>query len=236
MKRTAKALLLITALSISILAAACFVGLAVANPSLGDSTLPETPDLSAPAIVIQVPEASGVYDAESVPYAITVEKPPSWKANGTGYMNAIGYIIDGEINVTVADANSPSVSISVEEPHSLVFTPNPDFIDLHSENQSIRLEGSLSGLAEGSHTIQVWVNSVSVYHPADIPHDFYGWWAAVAERPVATSSRIVHFSVANQATEPEPFPATLATAVSVASLKAVAVGLGLLVYLKKRNH
>src|SRR4030042_549385 len=127
MRRTAEALLLV--MPLSFLAVMCFVGLAVANPT--SFNLRETMDTSVPSIRIQAPEPSKVYNVKSVSYSIIIEKPPSWIENGTGYLNAVGCIIDGKENITIADANSPSVSISVEEPHKLVFTPNPDFIDLH---------------------------------------------------------------------------------------------------------
>jgi hypothetical protein len=209
---------------------------ALANPTLGPSTLPETPDTNMPSINIQAPELNKVYNAKSVPYSITVEKPASWIENGTGYLRSVGYIIDEKTNVTIADIFNASISLSVEEPGKLVLTPNADYVDLNSENRSLTVKGNLSGLSEGNHSIQVWVNSISEYHPADVPHDFYGWWAAVAEIPLETLSNVVPFSVTNQVIEPEvePLPNLLVAAISVTV--AAVVASGALVFSKKSKH
>ncbi len=207
--------------------------LARANPSPGPD-LPTTPDTSEPLIKIQSPEPGKLYYAGNVPYSIVIAKPSSWVENLTGYLSSVGYILDGETNVTIPDTSDPaSVLISEEEPGKLVFTQKPGFEDLNA-GDLITIEGNLSGLAEGGHTIQVWVGSSSVYHPADTPQNFYGWWKAVAEVPMATASGIVHFSVTNEALGPENNPSTLVAA-SVASKSVVAVGIGLFFHLKKRK-
>ena len=204
-----------------------------ANPSPGPD-LPTTPDESEPLIRITSPEPGKLYNAKNVPYQITIEKPTSWIENHTGYLNSVGYVLDGETNVTIPNTKDPdSVSYTLEEPGKLVFTQKPGFVDLNIGDK-ITIEGNLSGLAEGNHTIQVWVGSTSVYHPADTPQNFYGWWKAVAEAPLATSSDVVHFSVTNKALILENNSAMLAAA-SVASLSMALSGIGLFVYLKKRR-
>jgi hypothetical protein len=193
-----------------------FVDLTLANPTLAPSPYPETPDTTPPSIEIQIPEPSKVYSAETVPYSITVEKPDSWFENGTihGTLRSIGYILDGKENIVIADCQTSYL---------------PDF---QSETRTISLEGNLSGLSEGSHTIQVWVISESIYHPSYTPQNFYGWWSAVAEYPIETSSGIVHFSIANPIIEPEPFPTILVVG---SAATVTIVGAGLLVYSKKRS-
>jgi hypothetical protein len=205
-----------------------------ANPSPGPD-LPTTPDPNEPLIRIISPEPGKLYNAKNVSYSITIEKPTSWIVNHTGYLNSVGYVLDGETNVTIPDTNDPdSISISVEEPGKLVFTQKPGFVDLNAGDQ-ITIEGNLSGLAEGNHTIQVWVSSTSVYHPADTPQNFYGWWKAVAEVPLATSSGVVHFSVTNKAIDSENTPAIFASA-SITSLSMAVIGIGLFVHTKKRQR
>jgi hypothetical protein len=241
MKRTALALTLTLATMFLVVAGTQFVSVTSANP-LGPSLYPMTPDTNPPSIAIQMPEHNKTYNENTVPYSITVEKPSSWFENNTihGTLRSVGYILDEKENVTIADINNPSVSMSVEEPSRLVFTPNPDFIDLNSENRTISFRGNLSGLSEGSHTIQVWVNSVSIYHPPDTPQNFYGWWAAVADYPLETLSNIAHFSIANLDAEsepepkPEPFPALSAIFISLTIVAGVTVGV--LVYFKKRQR
>jgi hypothetical protein len=205
-----------------------------ANPSPGPD-LPTTPDPNEPLIRIISPEPGKLYNAKNVSYSITIEKPTSWIVNHTGYLNSVGYVLDGETNVTIPDTNDPdSISISVEEPGKLVFTQKPGFVDLNAGDQ-ITIEGNLSGLAEGNHTIHIWVSSTIVYHPADTPQNFYGWWKAVAEVPLATSSGVVHFSVTNKAIYPENNPAIFAAA-SITSLSMAVIGIGLFVYVNKRKR
>jgi hypothetical protein len=213
MKKRIFILLLMLALLSLTVAGIQFVDLALANPTLPPSPYPETPDTTPPSIKIQLPESSKIYNAKTVPYHITVEKPASWFENGTihGTLRSIGYILDGKENITLADCQTSYL---------------PDF---QSETRTINLEGKLSGLSEGNHTIQVWVNSESNYHPPDTPQNFYGWWAAVAEYPIETSSSIIHFSIANPT---EPFP-TLLVGGSVAIVTIV--GAGLLVYFHKKK-
>src|SRR4030067_179295 len=217
-KRTALTLTLVMALLFLTVVGIQFVDVTWANPTLGSSPYSETPDTSPPSIKIQVPEPNKVYNAKTVPYSITIEKPSSWFENDTihGTLRSVSYILDGKENVTIADIQTSFL---------------PDF---ESETRTISLEGNFSGLSEGSHTIQVWVNSVSNYHPSDTPQNFYGWWAAVAEYPIETSSNIIHFSIANPIMEPEPFPTLLVVAVTVTVVGVVAVGV--LVYFNKRGR
>ena len=214
MKRRALVLTLILVLLFLMVVGIQFVDITLANPTLAPSAYPETPDTTPPSIKIQIPEPNKIYNAKTVPYSITIEKPASWFENDTnhGTLRSIGYILDGKENITLADCQKSYL---------------PDF---QSETRTISLEGNLSGLSEGSHTIQVWVNSVSIYHPSDTPQNFYGWWAAVAEYPIETSFNIVHFSIATPIIEPEPFP-TLLVVGSVATVTIV--GAGLLVYFRK---
>jgi hypothetical protein len=190
------------AITISVFLFSIFVGMqafeaTLANPSLGSYPYSETPDTSPPSIKIQMPEPNKVYDAKTVPYSITIEKPSSWFENDTihGTLRSVGYVLDEKENVTIAD----------------VFIQTSYLPDFQSETRTISLEGNLSGLSEGNHTIQVWVNSVSIYHPSDTPQNFYGWWAAVADYPIKTSSNTTYFSIINLPTEPaSPSPAQTA--------------------------
>ena len=169
-----------------------FVDVTLANPDLAPSPYPETPDTTPPSIEIHVPEPSKTYDVGTVPYSITVTKPESWFENGTihGTLCSVGYFLDRTENIVIVDDRT-----SYRQ-------------DFQSETRTITFEGTLSGLSEGNHTLQVWVISESIYHPSDIPHDFYGWWATVSTHQFNTTSDIVDFSVA----EPEELiPTNLTT-------------------------
>ena len=223
MKRIGLVLTLMLALLFLMLAGIQFVNLTRANPTFGSSPYSETPDKSPPSIKIQIPEPNKVYNPKTVPYSITIEKPSSWFENDTihGTLRSVGYILDEKENVTIADINTS-------------YLPDVQYlIDFQSETRTISLEGNLSGLSEGSHTIQVWVNSVSIYHPSDTPQNFYGWWAAVAEYPIETSSDVTHFSIVNPIIEPELFPKTW---IILATVVFATAGVGLVIYFKKRNH
>jgi hypothetical protein len=216
MKRTALALTLISAIMFLAVAGTQFVDVTLANPSLPLSTYPETPDTNPPSITIQMPEHNKTYNGNTVPYSITIEKSSSWFENDTihGTLRSVGYILDGKENVTIADSQTSFL---------------PDF---QSETRTIRLRGNFSGLSEGSHTIQVWVNSVSIYHPSDTPQNFYGWWAAVADYPLDTLSDIVNFSKTNLVVEPEPEPFPTSWVVAATAVIAI-VAAAVLVYFKK---
>lgn len=188
-----------------------FVDVTLANPTLAPSPYPDTPDTTPPSIDVQLPEHGTAYDANTVSYSITVEKPESWFENGTirDTLHSVGYFLDETENIVIVDNASHS--------------------DFQSETRTIHLEGSLSGLSEGNHTIQVWVISRAVYHP-NTPQDYYGWWATVAETTFDTQSDIVTFSV-TAPTEPDHLP-TLLVGGSAATITILATGL--LVYHKKR--
>jgi len=222
MKRTRLALTLMLTILFLTVAGIQFVDVTLANSTLYSSPYSETPDTSPPSIKIQTPEPNKVYNTKIAPYSITIEKPSSWFENDTihGTLRSVGYILDEKENVTIADLYASYL---------------PDFpylSDFQSETRTINLEGNLSGLSEGSHTIQVWVNSVSIYHPSDTPQNFYGWWDAVAEYPIETSSNVTHFSVVNPIRESEHFPTTWTI---LAIVVFAAVGVGLVIYVKKHK-
>ena len=81
-----------------------------------------------------------------------------------------------------------------------------------SENASLPGNTTLADLSNGTHTLTVYV---------------------ITER--GTASQTVHFAVSLETQlQPEPFPTTLVVAASLATV--VMVGVGLLVYFKKRKH
>ncbi len=222
MKRTGLALTLMLTLLFLMVTGIQFVDVTLANSTLYSSPYSETPDTSPPSIKIQIPEPKKVYNTKTVPYSITIEKPSSWFENDTiqGSLRSVGYILDEKENVTVADLYTSYL---------------PDFqylSEFQSETRTINLEGNLSGLSEGSHSIKVWVNSVSIYHPSDTPQNFYGWWDAVAEYSIETSSSVTHFSVVNPIIESEHFPTTW---IILAIVVFASVGVGLVIYFKKHK-
>lgn len=144
MRRTALPLTIISTL---ILMAMMFQGIALtrANPSV-IPPIPETPDLNEPSVIVQLPERNKTYNVNTVPYSITVEKPSSWFGDYPHAMIMIvDYILDGNQHIEIAD--------------------EPDYY----ERGPFTYKGTLSGLSEGNHTIEVYVRSDSFYDPPDKP-------------------------------------------------------------------
>jgi hypothetical protein len=213
-----------------------FIGVTLAN--FKPSPYPGTPDTNKPSIKIQEPYPNRTYNAKSITYNVTVERPASWYESpryGT-YLCAVGYIIDGEENVTIAPIVDRSVSRYVLDPTGKFFIRNPELRDVDlPDAQTFTLEGNLSELSEGSHTIQVWTNAVSKYTPADKRNTFL---YPVYEIPVYATSGTVSFYVANQEieTEAKPLPTELFTFLLVAAVSvavAVVVAVAVLAYFKK---
>jgi len=137
MKR--KALALTITLLFTMVAGMRSVDSTLANPN--PLYYPSTPDRNPPSIKIETPQQNKKYNLTTVPYSITIDTS-TFKNNSVHSLLSIGYIIDGRERVTISD--------------------NPK-----RQSQILSLEGNLSGLSEGSHTIQAWVKSVSYYRPSD---------------------------------------------------------------------
>jgi hypothetical protein len=105
--------------------------------------LPETPDTSLPSIKVHSPENNSAYNVNSVPYSITVEKPPSWFNYDPfhGMLSLISYSLDGMTEITLADG------------------------DEYYNREPLNFEGTLDGLSEGNHSLEVYVHGVSFYNP-----------------------------------------------------------------------
>ncbi|MGE5637580.1 MAG: hypothetical protein ACM3WQ_02635, partial [Chloroflexota bacterium] len=128
-----------------------------ANPTYPPS--PPTPDLNQPTITIQTPEQNKTYNVNSVPYSIIVNKPSSWfdEYPVHGQILVIDYILDGSQHVEIGD--------------------EPDYY----KQGPFSFKGTISGLSEGNHSLEVYVRSDSFYDPSNTttqppyppPRDYY---------------------------------------------------------------
>jgi len=152
MKKTVAAVLVFSLLLIVGLLAE----LAVGNPSstfpvLGPSTLdlPLTPDTSLPKITIELPELNKTYNTNNVSCSVIVEKPFSWFANDEvyGLLFSVVYYLDDEEKVTFANLYS---------------------VDEYHNKQPSNLNGTLSGLSDGNHSLKFYVEGVSYYDPFQV--------------------------------------------------------------------
>ena len=223
MKRRVTRLAFIVALLLSATAAAVIVNTVAANPvSLIYGYFPLEPVMTPPTITLDSPVQNQVYGSSDLWLNFTIIKPEAWfvydvarDENGTsktltvGEITSVYYILDnGEPqNITVNDGGLPSeVSIEVSPNRILNF--------------STRL-----ALLGGVYSVKGGFEANSYYYT--------GWGVldpGLRSGVVNGSSEVVCFAVGEQ----EPFPLALAAAASGASVAIV--GVGLLIYFKKRNH
>jgi len=153
MKKTVAAAVLVFSL---LLIVGLLAELAVGNPSstfpvLGPSTLdlPLTPDTSLPKITIELPELNKTYNTNNVSCSVIVEKPFSWFANDEvyGLLFSVVYYLDDEEKVTFANLYS---------------------VDEYHNKQPSNLNGTLSGLSDGNHSLKFYVEGVSYYDPYQV--------------------------------------------------------------------
>ncbi len=147
---------------------------AMANPTM-IPPMPETPDLNEPKVIVKLPERNKTYNANTVAYSISVEKPSSWFDYNPvhGMILTVEYILDGDLRVEIAD----------EPPYY--------------ERGPFTYEGMLSGLSEGNHTLEVYVRSDSFYDPPDKPRPQQWPWGKMPPQDyyLDTYSGKVYFTV-----------------------------------------
>lgn len=134
---------------VSILVFASLCGAAEANPTTFSYVGPSTPDTNLPKITVTLPENGTIYNTKDIPYTVIIQKPSSWFDYGSynGQLFSVEYYLDSKPKVTIAEK---------------------EFDTLQSLNSKdlITLQGTLTGLSEGSHTFQVFVYGVSNYQDA----------------------------------------------------------------------
>jgi hypothetical protein len=175
MHKAVSALVIIVLLAASgMLAVYPDVKLAMANPSM-IPPMPETPDLNEPKVIVKLPEENKTYNTNAVPYSISVEKPSSWFDFNPvhGMIMTIDYIMDGDLHVEIAD--------------------EPPYYEIGP----FAYEGTLSGLSEGNHTLEVYVRSDSFYDPPDKPRPQEWPWGKMPPQDcyLDTYSGKVYFAV-----------------------------------------
>ena len=132
------------------------VELVVGNPTAFSYVGPSTPDTSLPEVTIQLPELNKTYNINNVLYSIIVEKPSSWFDYDqiNGQLFSVVYYLDNGGKVTLATLSS---------------------IEEYYNKQPSNFKGTLSGLSDGNHSLEVYVAAVSYYdpHQAGIPSYYY---------------------------------------------------------------
>lgn len=151
MKKAVAAVLVSLLLIVGLLAELAIGNPSSAFPVLGPSTLdlPITPDTSLPKITVELPELNKTYNTNNVSCSVIVEKPFSWFANDEvyGLLYSVVYYLDDEKKVTFANLYSE---------------------DEYYNKQPSHLNGTLSGLSDGNHSLKFYVEGVSFYDPYQV--------------------------------------------------------------------
>jgi hypothetical protein len=215
MKRTALALTLISALLISAVAGAMFANLATANPG-PLLFFPTDPVTTPPAIVVHSPVQNRTYNSTDVWLNFTITKPETWFAFNVG-----SYENGTSISLTFGNITSVYYIVDDGERQNITVHDTAYFLDV-SPTQTLNFSTKLT-LTEGAHNVKVSLEADCYYVVS-----YYGS-EPFSSVEVHGDSEPVNFTVYQ-----EPFPTTLVSVASVASVTVVCAGL-LLLYLKKRN-
>ena len=205
-------------LALLILTAALrFPSLASANPV----PYPSEPNKEPPTLQVQSPQNGTVYTADTAELAFTVTKPDAWNYywlsdEGIPVIGSysVSVYLDGKLNGTYND---------------------PHLRDAPATNYSMVLEG----LTRGEHRVKIDLEAWTFYenpNPGPCELDYYTY-------QLGNVSETLHFTInadpspSPSATPEQPQGDVPTTLVATASAALVAlVGVGLILYFKKRRH
>ncbi len=199
---------------------ALFGGLASANPS-PELDFPREPVATPPTIVVHSPTQNQNYNSTQVLLNFTITKPEAWLQRSVFYGSTDAY---GNQSYDVL-GNITSVYYVVDhgERQNISMHDSPSLFDFHPKPLTLNFSVYLE-LTPGEHTVNVGFEADSYYlHMTD---DWNGYVSSIS---VDDESELIIFTVRHNV-----FPTTLVIATLGASL--VAIGSGLLVYSRKRNH
>jgi hypothetical protein len=148
-----KAILVAIIASLLVLLSLCAI--VEANPTPPNYSGPSSPDTSLPKIAILLPENGTISNNSDISYSIVINKPFSWFNYGpwNGQIFSVAYSLDNNAEITIAEKEFDSQeSLTSKEP--------------------ISLQGTLSGLSNGTHTFQVLLYGVS-YYGKGVPSNYY---------------------------------------------------------------
>ncbi len=197
--------------------------------SVGYPTGLPPPDECTPALTINYPDQNQNFSENSrISFSITITKAIA----GSGTLRTVGYTLDKNLTIiageNLTDANGPRSEIVFNESFPAFIPP------FMKNNPNITLTGYLPTLSIGSHKMQIFLF-------------YYGLMDKYAQ---TTFSNITYFSVGNQTNQQsnsiigqqsnliqdlsaQPFLTQLIVACIIL---VIMIGLGLLIYFKKRRH
>jgi hypothetical protein len=222
MKRTALALSLILALLFSAVTGAVFIDLATANPA-PLFAFPTEPVTTLPTIVVHSPVQNQTYSSTDVWLNFSIVKPETWFAIDVAHHADHSPLTETFVNITsvyyVVDGVERQ-NIPVHDIDSLFDTPPTLTLNF----------STVLPLTVGAHTVKVSLQADSYYVVRyDLSDPFSSVELYADSNPVNFTAELVIIA------KPEPFP-TIPFVVAASGASVAIVGVGLLVYFKKRKH
>ncbi|MBN1245376.1 hypothetical protein JXA31_07265 [Candidatus Bathyarchaeota archaeon] len=232
MKRTALAVTLMLGLLLSTLAATLFVNVVTANPFMPSGSWSDEP--IPPSINVQSPsETQNYYDGSDVWLNFTVTVPwTDWYSTKSGYLypdhyaTTLGNLTQVRFSIDGKPENDASKISESALKVSKVYVPRWGVL---------HFSVNLGQLSVGRHTIIINAEGSAYY--GNLTHGAFSDTFPI-DTDESDKTKLVHsslqsnFVVGPNSTQ-KPFPTTLV----IAPIAAVTViGVGLLVYLKKRKH
>ena len=206
-----------------------FVNFVAANPTPW-MDLPTEPVKTSPTIVMQSPTQNQTYNSTNMWLNFTVVKPETWFKLPGEYG---GIDLNGNpLYLLLVNITSVYYFVDCGKRQDFPVHDN-SFMAAAFPNRTLTFSTNLT-LAEGIHNITVSFEADSYYLVTDMSYSsikIYG------------SPEIINFTIAK---EPELFPTTpssepqqpfsIALVATASAATAAIVGLGLIVYFRKRNH
>ncbi len=165
------------ALTFFMLIVAANLSLCTANP-LPHPSVPTSPDKNEPTIIIREPANCITHNDSKIHYSVTVVKPTSWFSNNSihGSIRCVRFYLDSVREVRNSDEQD-------------------------NDNQlPLNYEGAITNLSEGNHSLQIYVQSTTIFNSL---YDEANWftWDAMEFYHMDTYSQKINFTIATS-TEP----------------------------------
>jgi hypothetical protein len=206
MKKTALALTLISALLFSAVAVTLVVRFADADPYV------IWPEVSFPTMEVTSPAEGQSYPSSDVWLKFTVNRPQDWLYVSSLDDGSEVYLSQGQIKFVIYSVDGIIDGVADEHESEKIYVDDP--VNAVNPPSKFSFSFNLEGLQDGQHSVDVYAEGF------------------VNGSGVGVDSQRINFRVYTP--EPEPFPATMVAAAS--SVSAAVVGLGVLVYFKKRKR
>jgi len=182
-------------------------------------------EISYPTLDVYSPGAGESYPSNDIWLNFTLTKPSDWLNKTDCYISYVTYCVDGS-----ASGPYGQISDNSDENETIIEVQDPKGVA--NPPTSFNFSFNLEGLADGEHTLEILVEGNHGWSGFGytFPRTSFTVYAS-SPAPTPTASPT---SIPEPTPEAAPISTTLVTA--SASVFAVIVGIGLLVYFKKRQR